>query len=85
MTNVPVKKNIGPIYQWLAGLALVGGVVVGLLHAHHDHPLSVYDVIWLGLIILLCLALWRPEAFDQLMKTIADRVPFIKYEKGGSK
>ena len=30
---------------------------------------------------LLCLALWRPDGFDGLIKTIADKVPFLSFTK----
>ena len=81
MTTPSPKKDIGPIYQILAMLALFAAIAVAALHAHKDHPIGVYDVSFLGVIVILCLALFRPEFLDSLFKTVADRLPFLRFEK----
>lgn len=81
MPDVPPKRDIGPIYQIIAGFCLITTVLIGVLHAHHDRPISNYDIYWLAIIALLCLALWRPDNFDSLLKTLADKLPFLSYTK----
>jgi hypothetical protein len=81
MTTPTPKRDIGPIYQILAGIALLVALGVALLHAHKDHPIGLYDVLFLAVIAVLCMALWRPESLDNLFKTIADKIPFLRFEK----
>lgn len=78
----PLPKNdIGPIYKWMAGIAIFIALGITGLHAWKGQPLGLYDTVFIGIIALLCLALWRPYQFDQLMKTIADKLPAFSYTK----
>jgi len=75
------RNDIGPIYKYIAGIALLLAVGVGVLHAWKGNPVQLYDVIWLGLIVLLVVCLWRPEKFDMIIKAIADHLPNLSFVK----
>jgi hypothetical protein len=79
---VPPSQDIGPAYKILAGCFLLlglGGVI--WLHAKAGAPVGVYDFGIIAVLALFCLALWRPDGFDGLIKTIADKVPFLSFTK----
>lgn len=64
--------EIGAFYQFLGAIALFGGILAVLLKAH------VYVVI---VLCIVCLALVRPVWLDEMVKLLADKVPFFKYTK----
>lgn len=77
---VPPSQDIGPAYKILAGVFLLGGLGLVGLHAKAG-AFGVYDFGIIVVLALFCLALWRPDGFDSLVKTIADKVPFLSFTK----
>jgi hypothetical protein len=83
--NTDVKPHptddIGPIYKVFGGILILAALLIIGIHALNDHPVGVHDVLLFSIATLFCLALWRPKAFDKVMKVLADRLPAFSFQK----
>lgn len=75
------EDDIGPFYKLLAGILTVAACALLVLHGLHDKGLSWIDVGMIAVVGLFVLALIRPTKFDSVMKSIADKLPFLQYKK----
>lgn len=76
-----VNENIGPVFKFAGLLLLIGDLVLVGLDLKNGKALGWPDVaLHLGL-ALAALLLIRPPGFDNLVKTLADRLPFVNYQK----
>lgn len=75
------RNDIGPIYKAIGGLALIGAFLVIGIQAVNGQHIGSNDVILVGICSLLCLALWRPEKFDVIIKAVADHLPSLSFTK----
>lgn len=75
------EDDIGPFYKTLGAISLIGGLVLILLETHHHQGVSALSVIRFGILLLVCLALIRPGKFDEIVKTIADKLPMFSFVK----
>jgi peptidoglycan/LPS O-acetylase OafA/YrhL len=79
------NENIGPIYRY-AGLAmtlgalLIAGFIVKALLVDKT-AISTAAVVLVAVLLVAGLLLVRPPGFDDFVKTVADRLPFIPYSK----
>lgn len=78
---VPPEDDIGPAYKALAAVLAIAGAGLLLLHAKTGHTSTWIDFGQFAVLALLVLALVRPKAFDGLVKTLADKLPFFKFTK----
>lgn len=69
------------MYQVLAVALLSFGMFLLYVHAHAEGGFSWIDFGIFATIALLFLALIRPSKFDLLIKTIADKMPFMSFKK----
>lgn len=72
--------DIGPVYKGFGALLLIVAMGIFAIHASQGHPIGLHDVLFLAIAVLFCLALWRPDKFDNVMKTIGNKLP-IPYRK----
>ena len=79
--DVPPDKDIGPFYKFLAILFGLGGFSVLLLHSGQEGGFSWIDFSIFLVIVMFVILLIRPDKFDNLIKSIADKIPFLKYKK----
>lgn len=79
--DVSAEDNIGPFYKVLGGISLIGAIVLILLETHTHQGVSTLGVIRFGILLLVCLALIRPSKFDEIVKTIADKLPMFSFRK----
>lgn len=75
------NKDIGPIYTFLGAFALLSAIGLYGYQIHLGHNISKLDVAVLVVLICVCMALLRPEWFDNFVKTVADKLPFLSYKK----
>lgn len=75
------QDDIGPFYKILAVLLTVAAVILLILHEISGRVNTWIDVALLGVIASFVLALIRPNWFDGFVKTIADKLPFLKFTK----
>ncbi len=75
------ESDIGPAYVLLAIIlcVIIGAVlVISRVSGHSDTRMEVIEVV---AILLLVLALVRPKPFDDVVKHVADWLPFLKFSK----
>ncbi len=79
----PPEKDIGPFYKLLGAMLAIGALALFLVKANQGKDSSWIDLTMAGIILTFVLALWRPDKFDLLVKTIANKLPswITKYEK----
>lgn len=75
------EDDIGPFYKILAGILTVAAVILLIVHETSKRDNTWTDVAMFSIIVIFVLALIRPKGFDMLVKTIADKLPFLKYSK----
>lgn len=75
------QDDIGPFYKALGGIALLGALVMGVFQVRAGRPIAWPDVVLYGIVAIVVLALIRPRKFDSVIKTMADKLPFTKYQK----
>jgi hypothetical protein len=68
-------KNIGPFYAFLGGFALVSAIILYGYQIRLGHVVSKNDLIILCVLVGTCLALLRPRWLDNVIKTVADKLP----------
>jgi len=74
-------ENIGPVFRYAGLLLLFADLALLALDIKASKPVGWPDVaLHLGM-ALAALLLIRPPGLDNLIKTIADKVPFIGYRK----
>lgn len=78
---VPPEKDIGPFYKLIGALLALGALGLFLIHAHIGKDNTWVDLTMAAIILLFVLSLWRPDKFDELIKSIADKLPFLSYKK----
>lgn len=82
MSNDPLPQDdIGPFYKTLGAISLIGAVILILFETHTRQGVSTLGVIRFAILLLVCLALIRPGKFDELVKTIADKLPMFSFQK----
>jgi hypothetical protein len=81
MTDVSPEDDIGPFYKTLGAISLIGAVVLILFETHTRQGVSTLGVIRFAILLLVCLALIRPRKFDEVVKTIADKLPIFSFRK----
>lgn len=76
-----MSQDIGSFYKFLGALMLVA--VLGLLGYGISvaHEFGKVDGLLIGGMIVGAMALLRPDWLDSLVKTIADKLPFLSYKK----
>lgn len=75
------NENIGPVYRFGGYLLLLCDLaVVGLL-AYKGTPVAWPIAIVLLLFGFSALLMIRPPGLDNFVKTVADRLPFVPYQK----
>lgn len=79
--KLPPSSDIGPAYQFIAAVLLAVGLGLIVLHAIQKRDLTWIDFGVFVVIALLFLALVRPAGFDNVIKSVADKIPFINYKK----
>jgi hypothetical protein len=79
--KIPPQDDIGPFYKALGALALVAVLVLAALQVKSGRSLGWPDAVIYGIVALVVLALIRPKKFDGAVKTVADALPFTKYQK----
>jgi hypothetical protein len=79
---MPNKTNdIGPFYKGVGFFCIFSAVGLVVIQHLMGHPLEWLDVAIVGILVLASIALIRPDKFDNLIKNIADALPFVKYTK----
>lgn len=73
------RNDIGPIYKYLGFVALGLAFVVIIIQALKGHNIGWHDVTLIGVCVLLCICLWRPDSFDALVKQIANHIPNLPF------
>lgn len=73
------QDDIGPFYEVLGALTLIGAMALAFLHAWRVHSLTWIDAAIIGLLVFASIALIRPTKFDLIVKQIAGWLPFFKY------
>lgn len=73
------QDDIGPFYEALGAVALIGAMGLAFLHAYRLHSLTWIDAAIIGLLVFTSIALIRPSKFDLVVKQIAGWLPFFKY------
>lgn len=81
--TLPPEDDIGPFYKILGALALIGGLVLIILETHTHQGVSTLGIIRFGILMLVCLALIRPNKFDEVVKSLADKLPMFSFKKDG--
>lgn len=75
------NENIGPIFKFAGIVILLGDLALVALDLKGGKALGWPDVaLHLGLAVA-ALLLIRPPGFDNFVKTVADRIPFVGYKK----
>lgn len=75
------EEKIGPFYQFLGAVALMGAIGIAAFHAKAQHGLTGYDIALITILVCASLALLRPNWFDKFAKNMADKLPFFSYRK----
>lgn len=79
--KVNPTDNIGPPYQ-LIGILIIIAVVVLFIHERiTDHPVDREFVYMCILAVVAGLGLIRPGFLDNLVKSIADKIPGFSFKK----
>jgi hypothetical protein len=75
------QNDIGPIYKVLGFGALFLALGIVVIQVLRGERIGLHDVFFVLVATLLCLALIRPDGFDNFIKTIADKLPMFSYRK----
>ena len=75
------RNDIGPVYKSLGFVALGLAFAVTIIQVLRGDHVGLFDVILVGICVLLCIALWRPGNFDNIVKTLADHLPSFSFTK----
>lgn len=76
------KDDIGPAWKLIGTSLMVAGVgFIGL--DVKAHGMSWIDLGFFAVVAMFFLSLHRPKKFDLVVKTIADKLPGFKFDKGG--
>lgn len=75
------RNDIGPFYKSLGFVALGLALLVTLIQGLKGGHVGLYDAVLVGICALLCLALWRPDSFDNAIKALADHLPSFSFTK----
>jgi hypothetical protein len=78
---VAPEDDIGPYYKFIGFIALIAAIGLAFIHSMHG-SMGWIDAIIVFILVMVCLALIRPTKFDNVIKTIADWLPFTRYTKG---
>lgn len=81
MSDVPPQDDIGPFYKTIGAICLFAGIGLAFYHEYHDRVFGWVDACIVGVLVIASIALIRPDKFDAVVKTIADRLPFFSYTK----
>lgn len=81
MSTKKNDKSLSVFYQILGAFSLIAGVGLAGIHALRGQHLDKLDAGIIIILVCVCLALLRPEWFDNLVKTILDKLPFFSYKK----
>lgn len=79
--SIKPKDDIGPAYSFIGVVVILGGVGVILWAKLHGHKIEWPDVAVYALVFIAGIFLLRPDKLDSIVKAIADKLPFIKYQK----
>lgn len=74
-------NDIGPYWKAVGFVVVLLVAVFVLRGQQNGHDLTTHDLILIGGLILLLLAILRPRFLDNWMKTFANWLPFTKYQK----
>lgn len=74
-------ESIGMFYKLLGTLLAVGAVVLVGFGISHNHEFGKIDGLLIGGMLVGAIALVRPQWLDSLIKTVADKLPFLAYQK----
>lgn len=75
------RNDIGPLYKGMGFVGLGFALVVIIIQAVKGQHVGLHDVLLIAVMALLCLALWRPDSFDNLVKEIAHNLPSLPFTK----
>lgn len=76
------QYSIGPYYQLLGGLLMLGGAGIAGLKVYRGLALGWADIALLGALSFAGLALLRPKVFEQAFKSFVAGLPWTKYTGG---
>lgn len=74
-------QDIGPVFRFAGVLLLTFDFALVGLDLKTGNPLGWPDVALHVVLALAAMLLIRPPGFDEFVKTIADRLPFLNYRK----
>lgn len=76
------QYSIGPYYQILGGIVLLGSLGLLGLKVERNGVLSWVDLAVFGVLFFAGLALVRPKVFEEAFKALVKGLPWTKYEGG---
>ena len=74
-------ESIGAFYKLLGAFLAIAAVLLVGYGIKVDHEFGKIDGLLLGGMLVGVLALVRPGWLDSLIKTLADKLPFLSYQK----
>lgn len=77
----PQQNNIGIFYELLGAFSIVATVGLFGYSLFIKHTFNLIEGLLIIGLILTSIALLRPNAFDLVVKNIANWLPFIPYKK----
>jgi hypothetical protein len=75
------QDNIGPAYNFIGVVLMAGGMWLMYVHSMRKEKFEWEEVGFFAVVILLYTLVARPSKFDAIIKTIADKLPFLSYKK----
>lgn len=76
-----MNDDIGTFYKILGALLVLCVVALVAYGIKVDHQFGKIDGVLIGGMLVGAMALLRPQWLDSLIKTLADKLPFLSYRK----
>lgn len=76
-----MDSDIGTFYKILGALLVLGVLALVGYGINVNHQFGKIDGALIGGMLIGAMALLRPQWLDSLIKTLADKIPFLSYRK----